>query len=155
MPISIRPVVAADIAGVVSLVADTLAEFGLQFGVGAETDQALHRLPASYVDVGGQFFVAVDESGTVLGTAGVCPVAPDVFELRKMYLRQSARGQQLGLRLYQACLDFCRQRGAKAIVLDTVEAMQKAIAFYERLGFRRDDAQVRGSRCTRGYRLDL
>lgn len=33
--------------------------------------------------------------------------------------------------------------------------MQGAISFYERRGFVQDDAQIRGTRCTRGYRLDL
>jgi hypothetical protein len=33
--------------------------------------------------------------------------------------------------------------------------MTAAIAFYERNGFVRDDAQRRASRCSRGYRLEL
>lgn len=37
------------------------------------------------------------------------------------------------------------------MVLDTTEAMGAAIAFYERHGFVRDDTQIRGARCTRGY----
>jgi ribosomal protein S18 acetylase RimI-like enzyme len=46
------------------------------------------------------------------------------------------------------------QRGTR-IVLDTVEEMTRAIAFYEAHGFVRDDCQVRGSRCTRGYSRTL
>lgn len=37
----IRPVVAADVPQVVALVRNTLAEFGLAFGEGAETDTPL------------------------------------------------------------------------------------------------------------------
>jgi ribosomal protein S18 acetylase RimI-like enzyme len=37
------------------------------------------------------------------------------------------------------------------MVLDTTEAMGAAIEFYERHGFVRDDAQIRGARATRGY----
>jgi hypothetical protein len=44
-----------------------------------------------------------------------------------------------------------RLAGGTALVLDTIEAMTRAIAFYEANGFVRDDAQVRGARCTRGY----
>jgi hypothetical protein len=33
--------------------------------------------------------------------------------------------------------------------------MTHAIAFYEKRGFVRDDGQLRGARCERGYRLDL
>jgi hypothetical protein len=41
------------------------------------------------------------------------------------------------------------------MVLDTVEEMAHAIAFYEAHGFVRDDAQIRGARCTRGYSRSL
>jgi ribosomal protein S18 acetylase RimI-like enzyme len=44
-----------------------------------------------------------------------------------------------------------RANGAGRIVLDTTEQMTRAIAFYEANGFARDDAQVRGTRCSRGY----
>ena len=40
-------------------------------------------------------------------------------------------------------------------MLDTTDAMARAIAFYEAHGFVRDDAEIRGARCTRGYVLTL
>jgi GNAT superfamily N-acetyltransferase len=78
-------------------------------------------------------------------------VEPGVFELRKMYLAPSARGTGLGKRLLAEALAFARERGGRQMVLDTVEAMTTAIAFYEANGFVRDDAQIRGARCSRGY----
>ncbi len=151
----IRPITEGDVEGAVAVVRDTLAEYGLELGVGSETDSDVARLPGSYTTRGGRFLVAVDEAGAVVGTAGVFPLEPGVYELRKMYLRPAARGHGLGARLFEACLAFCREQGARQLVLDTRENMTEAIAFYERRGFVRDDAQKRGSRCTRGYRLDL
>ena len=150
----IREARASDIPAVVELVAATLAEFGLAFGVGAPTDDQLHHLPASYADHGGAFWVALDGDALV-GTAGVFPVAPATFELRKMYLRPTTRGSGLGKRLLDTAITWSREHGATLLVLDTVEAMTRAIAFYERHGFVRDDAQRRGSRCSRGYALPL
>ncbi len=155
MTFTVRPIAFADVGAAVDLVRDTLAEFGLQFGIGADTDAALPGLPAAYTDHGGQFFVAVDDAGTVVGTAGVFPVEPQVYELRKMYLLPRVRGQRVGALLFDACLAFCRDKQARAMVLDTREDMTAAIAFYERRGFVRDDTQRRGARCHRGYRLDL
>jgi putative acetyltransferase len=152
--VELRPVTAADVPQVIALVRETLAEFGLEFGKGAATDAQLHGLPASYRDAGGEFWVAFD-GGALIGTAGVAPVGQDTFELRKMYLAGASRGKGVGQQLLAACLAFCRARGAKHVVLDTIESMKSAIAFYEKNGFRRDDAQIRGSRCSRGYRLDL
>ncbi|HEY8087658.1 MAG TPA: GNAT family N-acetyltransferase, partial [Polyangiaceae bacterium] len=139
----------------VALVRETLAEFGLRFGEGATTDEELTRLPGSYVDHGGMFWVAIDDASVVLGTCGVFPVGPGDYELRKMYLHMRARGTGLGKRLLDEALAWTRSQGGRRMVLDTTEQMTRAIAFYEANGFVRDDAQVRGSRCTRGYARPL
>ena len=153
-PIAVRPALAADVPAVIALVTDVLGEFGLRFGVGSATDDDLRDLPGSYHARGGAFWVATGGAG-LLGTAGVFPVAPATFELRKMYLAPAARGHGLGARLLDVAVAWCRARGATALVLDTVEEMTRAIAFYQAHGFVRDDAQIRGARCTRGYRLAL
>lgn len=152
--ITVRPVERADVNAVVDLVRTTLAEFGIQFGQGADTDAQLSDLPDSYTTSGGAFFVALD-GGTLIGTAGIALVEPGVFELRKMYLRPAARGKGAGQRLFDACLEHAKRHGGRRIVLDTTEQMTAAIAFYERNGFVRDDTQRRASRCSRGYRREL
>lgn len=151
---TVRPVRAEDVPAVVALVRETLAEFGIAFGVGAETDTQLLGLPGSYESLGGAFFVAEREE-VLVGTAGVVPVEPGVFELRKMYLATGARGHGVGQRLLDVCLQAVRERGGRRVVLDTTEQMTAAIRFYERNGFVRDDAQRRAARCSRGYRLEL
>jgi GNAT superfamily N-acetyltransferase len=153
--VRIAPISAAHVEPAIALVRGTLAEFGLKFGEGSATDAQMRGLPGSYRDIGGEFFVALDDSGALIGTAGVAPVAPGVFELRKMYLTPQTRGQGVGQAHLDVCVRFCRERGAAAVVLDTVHDMHAAIAFYERNGFVRDDTQIRGARCSRGYRLDL
>lgn len=152
--LTLRPIELADVPSAMALVRDVLAEFGLAFGTGSETDAQLAGLPASYRDAGGEFFVLIDEN-RVIGIAGVFPLEPGIFELRKMYLLPLARGLHAGQKLFDACLGFCRRHDAKSIVLDTRDDMKAAIAFYERRGFVRDDTQMRGARCTRGYRLEL
>ena len=151
----IRRVQTADVPSVVALVRETLAEFGLTFGQGAETDAPLLSLPASYESSGGAFWVATTATGALVGTCGVAPVAPGVFEVRKMYLRPAARGSGVAQRLLDECVTWARAHGGRRLVLDTIDAMDRAIRFYERNGFVRDDAEIRGSRCTRGYSRNL
>ncbi len=151
---NVEPISPAHVPAAVDLVRETLAEFGLVFGVGTDTDAQLPGLPASYRDHGGEFFVALQD-GAVTGTAGVIPVGDGVLELRKLYLRPKARRRGVGQALLDACTTFARAQRARMLVLDTREDMPAAIAFYERNGFVRDDAQLRGSRSTRGYRKDL
>jgi len=148
--IEIREAQATDVPAVLALVADVLAEFGLEFGKGSPTDAELHDLPASYTSRGGAFWVAL-ESGKLIGTCGVFPVAPPTYELRKMYLRDVSRGAGLGKRLLDEAVGWTRRQGGARLVLDTVEQMTRAIAFYEANGFVRDDGEIRGARCTRGY----
>lgn len=150
----VRVARAADVPELVRLVSDVLCEYGLVFGAGSETDEQLADLPTSYEKQGGAFWVATRD-GSLVGTCGVFPVGDGVLELRKMYLSPSARGLGLGQRLLDVALGFARAANARAVVLDTTEQMLRAISFYERNGFVRDDAQVRGTRCSRGYRLDL
>ena len=152
--IEVRFAEARDVPAVLVLVADTLAEFGLEFGKGSPTDEELRHLPDSYAAAGGAFWVAM-RAGELLGTAGVFPVAPATFELRKMYLRPASRGLGVGKQLLDVAVAWVREHGGKRIVLDTIEEMTRAIAFYEANGFVRDDAQKRAARCTRGYLREL
>jgi putative acetyltransferase len=150
----VREVTKAEVPAVVDLVTRVLAEFGLVFGVGAATDDHLHHLPGSYTDGGGIFWVAFVD-GSLAGTCGVYPIDAETYELRKMYLWPTTRGLGVGTRLLALSVDWTRAQGGKRLVLDTIEQMTAAIRFYEANGFVRDDAQKRGPRCSRGYRLDL
>lgn len=141
----------ADVPEVIALVAEVLAEYGLEFGKGTKTDDDLRTLPTSYASHGGAFWVGRAESGELLGTAGVFPVAPQTFELRKMYLRPAARGHGLGSKLLEVAEAFVRAQCGNLIVLDTIEAMASACRFYEARGFYRDDSQIRAARATVGY----
>ena len=155
MAIDVRLVTDADVPEVLAHVAATLGEFGLEFGNGSVTDGELRALPGSYLARGGAFWVARAGDGALLGTCGVFPIAPPVFELRKMYLGAGARGTGLGKQLLDVATAWAKDAGANMLVLDTVEAMTRAIAFYEAHGFVRDDTQIRGARCTRGYAKSL
>ncbi|MFO0603333.1 MAG: GNAT family N-acetyltransferase [Polyangiales bacterium] len=152
--VTVRPVAREEVPRVAELVRSVLAEFGLTFGEGSETDAQVLALPASYESRGGRFWVAVD-GAALLGTCGVFPVGGGDWELRKMYLDPAARGRGVGRLLLDEAVAFTRAAGGRRLVLDTTEQMTRAIAFYEANGFVRDDAQVRGSRCSRGYARDL
>jgi len=144
----------ADVLAVIELVREVLAEFHLTFGEGNPTDAQLTGLPSAYQAHGGRFgVVTLDHS--LVGTCGACPVGPRSYELRKMYLAREARGLGLGRRLLELAIAFAREQGMTELVLNTAEQMMRARAVYEANGFVRDDRQSRGSRCSRGYRLDL
>ena len=155
LPITLRPIAHADVAAAIDLVARVLGEFALTFGDGSSTDHHMRGLPESYAGAGGAFWVAVSAAGDVVGTCGVFPVAAATLEVRKMYVEPALRGLGVGDGLLGEAVTFARGQGSDQLVLDTTEQMTGAIAFYEAHGFVRDDGQVRGERCTRGYVLPL
>ena len=68
-----------------------------------------------------------------------------------MYLLPRSRGLGLGQQLLELAVQWVKARGGARMVLDTTDQMTRAIAFYEKNGFVRDDREIRGARCSRGY----
>ena len=83
--------------------------------------------------------------GRIVGTITLVPpgsryaeVAKDgEYELRMLAVSPIERGRGLGAMLTQGALDLAVERGARKVVLSTLETMTRAHRLYERLGFSR------------------
>ena len=87
------------------------------------------------VEKGGQIFF-VRSKGNVVGTCAVIPHGKQDFELAKMAVTNSARGQGFGDLLIECVIDFARQAGAKKLILVSNTRLEPAIKLYEKHGFR-------------------
>ena len=92
----------------------------------------------------GTIIVAEDAAGKIVGAvAYVGPYrepraeffAPEWPIIRMLVVDPAARGQGIGRRLTQACIDRARGEGAAVIALHTSPAMEVALALYLRMGF--------------------
>ena len=102
-------------------------------------DRELADLPGEYSPPSGALLLAVDD-GVVTGCVAIRPFdGLNVAELKRLYVRPSARGHGLGLRLAGAAIAAAREVGYTAIRLDTLPTMMSAQALYRRLGFREID----------------
>ncbi len=97
------------------------------------------RLPFSYIEQGGGCLVGHvngNLTGFVAWRAVPSSVAPDAWELKRLWVRPAGRGSGLGRLLTQAVFDRAVAAKRKAIYLDTVpEAMPAAHRLYLQLGF--------------------
>lgn len=95
-----------------------------------------------------EFWVAVDERGTLLGAVGWCPPdapdreigGPDDAEFRSLAVDPAHQGRGAGRALVAWCVERARAEGRRRVVLSSAEWMTTAHGLYERLGFTRTPA---------------
>ena len=117
------------VADDVELVRTLFREYADSLGVDLSFqgfEEELAALPGCY-DV---LFVAGSD-----GCVGVRPFADGVCEMKRLYVRPSARGSGLGKALAVAAIERARTLGYRSMRLDTMPAMGAAQALYESLGF--------------------
>jgi ribosomal protein S18 acetylase RimI-like enzyme len=93
-----------------------------------------------------EVWVAVDDDDTLLGSVTVAAegspwqelARPGEGEFRMLAVDPAAQGRGVGLALVQHVVDGFRERGARAIVMCSMETMTAAHHIYRRLGFTRD-----------------
>jgi ribosomal protein S18 acetylase RimI-like enzyme len=97
------------------------------------------RLPRGYHEQGGGCLLAYARSqpaGFIAWRTLPPSVAPDAWELKRLWVRPAARGLSLGRALTQAVLDRALAASRKSVFLDTAPAsMAAAVGIYRSLGF--------------------
>ena len=115
-----------------ALIGDLNAELTLQY----PEEEARHfRLDADEVAEGRGAFVIVRRDGTPIACGAVRRIDEATGELKRMFVRQEARGQGVGRILLDALEGEARKLGMTRLVLETGTRQKPAIALYERTGF--------------------
>lgn len=96
--------------------------------------QDLAALPQPFLPPRGLLVLARTDAEP-LGCAGLLALDPEIAEIKRMYVRPSARGRGLGTTLLSAVLDRAAALGFRRVRLDTAPELQVARALYQRHGF--------------------
>jgi putative acetyltransferase len=103
-------------------------------------EEELATLPGFYAPPGGRLYLARMDGETV-GCIGLRKLEDGFCEMKRLYLRESARGQGVGLRLIEKVIADAREIGYSKMRLDTYPPkMGKAVSLYESHGFYKIDS---------------
>jgi putative acetyltransferase len=87
-----------------------------------------------YSPPAGLFLVALDGE-EIIGTGAIRRIDGETAELRRMWLLPDYHGEGVGYRLAMELFAFARAAGYRRVRLSTSAVQERAIRFYERLGF--------------------
>lgn len=135
-----RKIKAADDTAVAGIIRANLEKLHLDIPGTAYFDPQLDHMSA-YYDAAPEkraYFVALDETGRVIGGVGIAEFAgiPDCAEIQKLYLDDSTKGKGYGRELMKLAEAEARKAGYKRLYLETHSNLTVAMKLYEKLGFR-------------------
>ncbi len=98
--------------------------------------EEIASLPRPYDEPTGALLLARDESGRAAGCVGVREHSGHACEIKRLFVREDARGGGLGRALVRAGIDQARAMGYAEMYLTTVpHVMDHAVKMYRGLGF--------------------
>ncbi len=131
----VREAAASDMDGVREL----FREYQLWLGVDLcfqSFEEELATLPGKYAPPRGKLLLA-EVDGRLAGVIGLRPLAEDICEMKRLYVRDWAKGQGIGRALVDRLVAEARALGYRAMRLDTLQStMPQANHLYDQLGFR-------------------
>nr|WP_299113733.1 GNAT family N-acetyltransferase [uncultured Winogradskyella sp.] len=100
-------------------------------------DEEVLNKPDKYIiDKGGYIFFAL-KNDVIVGTVALMPTKDNgILELTKMAVHPEERGQKIGQKLLQHCIDFGKKKHLKALLLYSNTKLENAIYLYRKYGFK-------------------
>ena len=110
-------------------------EFNVPITLADQPDLA--NIPSFYQVKNGDFWVAENDEGEVVGTIALIDIGNNEGTIRKMFVHKDFRGKTYGVAqaLFNALFEKAKKHHMNALYLGTIERLAAAIRFYERIGF--------------------
>ena len=147
---SIRPATVKDVETIATLAARTFHDAFAADNVPSNMEMylkeafSIERTQSELMDTNNRFLLAFLEGANEpsgytklrMGTLDESVRGPNPIEIERLYVDQVVIGRGVGAALMQACLNEARELGYRTVWLGVWKKNQRAIAFYQRWGFR-------------------
>ncbi|MDR1630096.1 MAG: GNAT family N-acetyltransferase [Oscillospiraceae bacterium] len=97
-------------------------------------EEELAALPGAYALPRGRLYAAFSD-GQLAGCAALRPFDETCCEMKRLYVREQFRGEQIGKTLAGHLIADAREMGCEAMLLDTLSSLQSGVRLYKKLGF--------------------
>ncbi len=113
-----------------ALIAELDADLRARYGELQALGASLNRIKAEM-----SFVLAIDADGRAIGCGGLRRHDASAIELKRMFVKPSARRHGVARALLGELEAWAREQGFTAIVLETGARQPEAITMYERFGY--------------------
>lgn len=100
-----------------------------------EYDQDMLNIKNTYLDNGGEFFVASLDN-KVVGMGGLLKMNNEIAEVKRMRVNIDYQQKGIGSLILESLIKRAKELGYKKLELDTTENMAAAKRLYEKHGFK-------------------
>lgn len=91
--------------------------------------------PGKYTPPTGELLLAKSSQGAPIGCVALRGLAQNICEMKRLFVKDSAKGLGVGKSLVQAVIDSARNLGYKYMRLDSLPSMGAALKLYRSMGF--------------------
>ncbi|KJK28972.1 GNAT family N-acetyltransferase [Paenibacillus polymyxa] len=114
-----------------------------EVGISVKEQPDILDIHSNYINDGGNFWIALNDNGEVVGSIGLQKKNKEVAVLKKFFVYKDYRGKEFGTgkKLYEALLDFAKKQGFSKIILDTPSKATRSHGFYKKVGFKEIDKE--------------
>lgn len=98
--------------------------------------EEIKNLEGHYSPPSGVFLLLV-QGEIIQGCVALWAHSPQIAEVKRLYVKQSFRGKDLGQRLMLAAIEQARKLSFEQLILGAIPKTTSAQALYAKLGFRR------------------
>lgn len=95
----------------------------------------MELFPGKYTPPTGELLLAKSSQGDPLGCVAVRGLSDSICEMKRLFVKDSAKGLGVGKALVQAIVDAARVLGYRSMRLDSLPKMGAALGLYHAMGF--------------------